>query len=547
MVSGKALEWCMARVPLVLEVDLSRGLVEAPAGSWWLRSAPPTLHEMEEAIRRGASDARVSGLLLRLDAPDLGWSKAETLNRAVANFRGAGKPTVAFLCRGGPTALLVAAAAERVVLESSSTLDVQALSSETFFLKDALGELGISPEIDQVGEFKSAAEVFLRTGSSAAHRQQIDAILKEIHDLFVARVASGRRLSPDRIETELGRGPFLPEEAIAAGLADSVADHDAVVNVLSESLGAKPRVVGFRRYLSRGRLLRFLTRSRRRRIVVVHVQGVITLGEGRQSLKGVQTTGARGLTELLAGLRESRRVKAIVVRVDSPGGGAVASDRIRRELELLARVKPVVISMGDVAASGGYYIATAADTVVAESSTLTGSIGVVGGKFVVKHLLDRLGIHREVRATGRNVDFYSSFRSFSDEERRRNRQFLTHFYEKKFIPAVASGRKLAVEEADRLGRGRVWTGRQAHERGLVDQLGSLADAIDIACAKVPVGRAHARVAVVAPRRKLRDVLPAIETALRPSAFAVLADALELAKELAREDLLLLTPRLFRIR
>jgi protease-4 len=253
------------------------------------------------------------------------------------------------------------------------------------------------------------------------------------------------------------------------------------------------------------------------------------------------------VSELLTRIRESRRVKALVVRVDSPGGGAVASDRIRRELELTARVKPVVISMGDVAASGGYYIATASDSVVAESSTLTGSIGVVGGKFVVARLLDRLSIHREVRATGGNVGFYSAFRSFGEEERKRNREFLSHFYERKFLPAVSSGRKLDYAEADRLGRGRVWTGRQAHERGLIDRLGGLDDAIEIACARAGVARGKARIMVAAPRRRLRDLIPAATSALRPHGLALVGDSISLLEELAREDLWLLMPRLFRIR
>jgi protease-4 len=275
--------------------------------------------------------------------------------------------------------------------------------------------------------------------------------------------------------------------------------------------------------------------------------GVITAGEDRRSVRGFRSAGARAVSELLGALRGNRRVKAVVLRVESPGGGAVASDRIRRQLELTAKEKPVVVSMGDVAASGGYYVATAADAVVAEGSTLTGSIGVIGGKFVVRRLLDRLGIHRETRSAGANAGFYSPLRSFTDEERRRHRAFLLHFYEKRFLAAVAEGRELDRDEADRLGRGRVWTGRQAHERGLVDRLGGLEEAIQIACERANVPREEVRVSFFAPKRRLRDVLPRLAIEARVPLAGHLGDAAALVEELTREDLLLVMPWLFRIR
>ncbi len=319
--------------------------------------------------------------------------------------------------------------------------------------------------------------MFERRESSPAHRLQMDSTLADLSEQMVSMVAAARSLDRERVVESFQLGPFLPSEALARGLVDEVADSFRAKELLGEWLGQKPLVVAHGRYLSKGGLRRRLLSFRRPRIAIVHAVGVITGGDGRGSVRGSLSVGARALSELLAGLREHRRVKAVVVRVDSPGGGALASDKIRLELRETAREKPVVVSMGDVAASGGYYVSTAASHVVAEGATLTGSIGVIGGKFVVKRLLDRLGIHHETRTTGVNAGLFSSLRSFSDDERSRHQEFLRHFYEKRFLPAVADARGIDLDWADALGRGRVWTGRQAQENGLVDSLGGLDEAI----------------------------------------------------------------------
>jgi protease-4 len=279
-------------------------------------------------------------------------------------------------------------------------------------------------------------------------------------------------------------------------------------------------------------------------VAVVHVAGLITGGDGRRAV-GPRAAPARPLTELLLSLRKNSRVKAIVLRVDSPGGGAVASDRIRRVVQATASEKAVVVSMGDVAASGGYYIATAASSVVAAASTLTGSIGVIGGKFVMRRLLDRFGIHREVRSAGRNSEFHSPFHSFTAEERARHLELLRHFYETKFLPAVVEGRGLDREEADRVARGRVWTGRQAHARGLVDSLGGTEEAIARACDRAGISRDRARVVVYAPKQRLAERI--LAGVFHPPGLSYLAESLAIFDDLSREDLLLLAPGFLRIR
>jgi protease-4 len=534
------------REPAVLEIDLTGPVAEGPAGSTLFRGDLSSLFEIDGAIRRGARDRKVKGLLLELETAEIGWSKAESLHRAVRIFRSSGKPTVASVSGGSTSAFLVAAAAESIVLDSSATLDLQPPSRESFFFKDLLEELGIQPEFDQIGEFKSAAEPFQNRASSEAHRLQIDELLSDLQEQIVTLVAEGRGLSPEIAAAALLRGPLLPEEALGEKLVDRIGDEATAGEILDARLGTKSGRLPYRRYLARGRWRRLFWHWRRPRIGVLHALGVLVSGGGGR-LPGQRSASARALANQLEALRTHRRVKAVVLRVDSPGGGALASDRIRREIAATSQRKPVVISMGDVAASGGYYLATAADGVVAEGTTLTGSVGVVGGKIVVKRLLDRLGIYRESHSTGEHAGFYSPFRAFTEAERARHREFLRHFYEKKFLPAVAQGREIGLEEADRLGQGRVWTGRQAHERGLIDRLGGLEEAIELACEKSGVTRRRARVTFYGPRRGWRGLFWFLSGIEADANLRYLGESIALYEELSREEVLLVMPWFFRIR
>jgi protease-4 len=532
------------RAKSVLAIELTREVEEAGSGNFLFGRDALALFEITEALRRGSRDAAIAGLLVRIDGAGIGWAKAESLHHAIRAFRDTGKPAFAILSSGGNAAYFVAAAAGQVGLDPATTLDIHALGSESFFLKDVLGELGVEPELDAIGEFKSSGEMFTRRDASEASRLQTDEIVLDLQEQLVSKLSDARSIPPQAVSESFNRGPLLSHEALERRLVDFLAADSDAEEILEDALGGPVRLVPFRKYLKRRSLRRRLWRWRRPRIAVVHVAGLITGGEGRRAM-GSRAASARALAELLSSLRKNSRVKAIVLRVDSPGGGAVASDRIRRVVQATASEKPVVVSMGDVAASGGYYIATAASSVVAGASTLTGSIGVIGGKFVVRRLLDRLGIHREVRSAGGNSEFFSPFHSFTDDERARHRELLRHFYETKFHPAVAEGRGLGREEADRVARGRVWTGRQAQARGLVDSLGGTEDAIVRACERAGIPRDRARVVVYAPKKRLAEWIFA--GAWSAPGLSYLAESLAILEDLAREDLLLLAPRFFRIR
>jgi protease-4 len=454
--------------------------------------------------------------------------------------RASGKATIVFLAGADNVTYMLASACESVVLAPAALLSLQSLSSDSLFFKDLLGEIGVSPEIDAVGEFKSAGEALERRESSDAHRRETKSILEDLNSQFVTLVAGARGMPADAVTSAIASGPFLPDEAKELGLVDHIEHEDFCKSFLEEKLGDVPRYVAHGRYMAPDGLLRRAFRWRRPQVAVVHACGVLTSGDSRSS-----AVGARSLTEILSSLRARRRVRAVVLRIDSPGGGAVASDIIHRELSLLAKEKPVVVSMGDIAASGGYYIAAAASAVLAEGTSLTGSIGVIGGKLVLKRLFDRLGIARESVSLGVNAGMFSPLRSFTEDERARHRAHLEHFYRARFLPVVAEGRKMTLEEADEVGRGRVWTGRQARDVGLVDTLGGLHDAIELARDQANLEKTRSRVVVYGRRARLRELLTFGVS--ESSLVAELLGRFSLIEELAREDLLLLLPRIFRIR
>jgi protease-4 len=390
--------------------------------------------------------------------------------------------------------------------------------------------------------------MFLRRESSPEHRREIDEILSNLHDQIVSRIAEGRGVSRGEIEQRLRGGPFTAEEAERAGLIDHVAHEDGCIDLLENELGRRPTLLGDRGQRVRPGWFRRMWRYRRPTIAVVHACGLLTMGRGGRPSGRGRAIGARSLVQLLEGLRKNRRVKGVVLRIDTPGGSAVASDVVHRALVLTQKEKPVVVSMGDVAASGGYYIAAAADAIVAEGSTLTGSIGVVGGKFSLDRILDRLGIFRETRAVGKNSSFLSALQPFSEEERAWHRRSLAHFYEKRFLPIVMEGRSLDLEQADRAGRGRVWTGLQGLNLGLVDVLGGLDDAIRLAHEKAGLAPERTNLVFHVRRRRLRDLLGVgTRDSILAGSWGELSEWLEVLADLFREDVLLLMPRMFRIR
>ncbi len=436
----------------ILHVRLEGEIVEGKAGlGFFGRPQRDELQRLIRVVRKAGEDRKIGGLLLRLAGPELGWSKAASLARAIGDFRRSGKATIAFLESAGNIDFSLACACEILVMPPSATLHLYGLQAEAVFVKDFLGWAGVEAELEAVGEYKSAGEMFVRREISTAHREELSELLNDLSDQMIDAISKGRSLDRATVAKLFDKGPYLAEEAVDTGLIDHVAPEDRCEALLEETLGTETILVPHGRYrVGEGWFRRALT-YRRPRIAVLNAVGLINSGEARRSQSPRPVVGAQSFGALLKRARESRRVKAVVIRVESPGGTALASELIWREIELTREMKPVVVSMGDVAASGGYYIASAADAILAEASTLTGSIGVVGGKVVLRKLLDKLGIHRETVSVSARSTFLTPFDSFSSEERQRLRRHLLFFYEKLFVPRVAAGRKLTHDEVEQGG------------------------------------------------------------------------------------------------
>ena len=525
-------------------------MVEARAELAFLtRRSRSELWSLLQILRRARSDPRIAGLFLDAGAAGfggsgLGWSKVESLGRAIGEIRAAGKPTVAFLERGGHLQYLLASACETLVMAPGATLSLVGLSAEAFFFKDVLEAVGLEPQIESVGEYKSAGERFTRREMSAFQREQMESLLDDLDRQMTETLALARRLPPDRARDLLRQGPYLAEECRELGLVDRVGHPDSCQAFLEDKLGGKAVFLSHDRYpLGDGFFRRLLTR-RRPQVALLHVTGLIGARGG-----GARSTTAL-LSEQLQRARESPRVKAVVVRIESPGGDAVSSDLIWREMARTREKKPLVISLGDVAASGGYYLATAGDLVVAERSTLTGSIGVLGGKLVGHRLLAKLGIHRESISLGPHSGFGSPFEPYNPIQRQKLRGHLQHFYEKLFVPRVALGRRLSPERVREIGRGRVWTGGQSLSLGLVDRIGDLGLAVELGREKAGIapGKKY-RVVAYLPRRRLWErLLWRFSRRLQPRATLLpwfeLFDLLDLLLE---SEALFLAPWWVRIR
>jgi len=490
-----------------------------------LADVSPRLHRLVERLDKAAGDERVVGVVLAIESPAIGRARADELRAAVGRLKRAGKPVAAVFVGGSPAAYAVAAACDTVVMPPASTLELTGVRAEMMFFKAMLDRLGVAAEILQVGEFKGAGEPLTRTSMSPALRQQYEAFIGDLYDQLVAQVAADRKLEPGRVRELVDTGVFTPEAARAAGLIDAVQYEDESVAALAKRLGGEqPKLA--RDYAERkvdddfsgvGGLVKLMElfsgqkksapAGKGRRVAIIHVAGEIREGKSTDDLVMGGSAGSDTLVEAIREAATDEKVAAIVLRIDSPGGSALASDLIWREAERAK--KPVVASLSDVAASGGYYIAVAADRIVAAPGTLTGSIGVVGGKVAIGGALEKVGVHTDVVSKGKNAGWLSMTEKFTEGEREAFLGTMKDVY-RLFTGKVAAGRKLDQAKVESLAEGRVYTGRQALEAGLVDRLGTLDDAIDEArkLADVDADEKLERILLPEPRGLFDDLFAA---------------------------------------
>jgi len=459
--------------------------------------APPTVRSVVESLRKAKVDRRVASVIIRPAGAAALWGKIQEVRDAIIDFRRSGKPIIGYLEYGGEQEFYLASACDKVFLMPTSSLDLTGMANYELFLRGTLDKIGAYPDTLHIGEYKTASNTFTEHTFTPAHREMAESLNSDLYEQLIRGIANGRHKSEKDVRALVDHGPFLPEDAVRAGLVDDVAYEDEIddkvqlakgkVNYLSES---------DYRHVSAGSL----GLNRGPRIAVIYASGVIASGENNYDSPSGQVVGADTMADSLRKARADSSIKAIVLRIDSPGGSAIASDVIWREVMLTRNVKPLVASMSDVAASGGYYIAMPAHAIVAEPATLTGSIGVVMLKFVIDGTLKKLGMNMEGVTKGRYADLYSPVRAFTPEERAKVQEQMQATYDT-FVEKAAAGRNTTPERIDAIAQGRVWTGAQGKQVGLVDELGGLERALALAKQRAKISPDAEVEIVVYPGRK----------------------------------------------
>jgi protease-4 len=439
-----------------------------------------TLRDYVRLLDEAARDRRVRAVVLQVGGSAGGWAMAEELRSALRRFAQTDKDLVSFVEFGGDIDYFLASAADRVVMPPPGTLNVNGLLADVSFYKRTLDKLGVEPNLEHIGAYKNASDVWTRESMSDAHREATNAILDGLFDAFVAGVSESRSLDRPRVLAAVDEAMLSAPRAKELGLVDDLLYEDELLASLREGSGANAARVSAAAY---ARTLHDTTS--REAIGLLYLTGTIVSGSSSEDPFSGGMVGSETIAASLRSLREDRSIRAVVLRVDSPGGSGLASDLIWREVELTRGEKPVIVSMGDVAASGGYYVSMSADAIVAQPTTLTGSIGVISGKFSLRGLYDWAGIQREQIRRGANADLFSDYGAFTQAQRALVRAQMGSFYQD-FVRKAAKGRGMTEEAIDALGQGRVWTGRQALERKLVDELGGLDRGIEIAREKAGI-------------------------------------------------------------
>jgi protease IV len=459
-------------VRLVLRAPLPPRPVRRP---WLLGGGGgPSIEALSRRVEELARDPKLVGVVVRIESLDGGWARLRSIRAALGRIRAAGKRLVVHVSAPDVRAYYVASVGDSLLVDETGPLALTGLGASVTFLAEGLEKAGVEMEAEFRGAYKSAAETFTRSDMSPAHREALDAVLDGLDAEVVGAVAAARRLEPARAAELLRGGPYTAEEAERAGLVDAVRYEDEIPAWLEvKALGTIP---GWRRRRLRPLRWRPVLHARRR-VQVVSLHGMIVDGEGGDFPR--RLLGAEAAGRALARAREDDRVAAVVLHIDSRGGSATASDRIWRDVVLLGKKKPVVACFEDAAASGGYYLACAAARIVAQPTTLTGSIGVLAMKPNLEGLLDRLGIRTVFLNRGDAAAMLHPARGLSDDERRRLAAEVDALY-RQFVRKVAEGRKLEPDAAEAVAQGRVWLGADAKERGLVDELGDAEAAIDVA-------------------------------------------------------------------
>lgn len=515
----------------------------------YLAKPPTCFSDLIFALKEAEEDEHIKACLVKIGYHNLGWGRTQELREAIISFRARGKKAFAFLEEAGSLEYFLACACDEIIVPPTQSLDLVGLLSEVIFFKGTLDKLEIKPEFFQAGKYKSAVEPYIRNSMSKEHREALEELLTSIYDELVKAIAQSRGIEKEKIKKIIDNAPYLAEEALSKKLIDKVLYLDQLEEHLEEIIGEPVRKISADYYYRLRTLARAGIENLRRtpRLALVYGTGIIHLDEESGFSQWDETLSAENMVKSLKTIRENKHIQAVIFRIDSPGGSGFASDLIWRELSLLAESKPLIVSMADVAASGGYYLAMPANHILAQPTTLTGSIGVIAGKINLRGLYHKLGMKKEQVKRGENADLYSDY-SFLEGKKKTKIKKEVEFFYKDFVEKVAQARKLKKRELERSAQGRVWTGKQALSLKLIDEFGGLRRAIELAKEKIGL-RAEERVLIEIYPRPPKKLFPSFPLRI-PFLPIFSGDELrwlgQLAK-LSRERILFLMPFLIKVR
>jgi len=498
--------------------------------------ARTTVTDVVQALDRAETDPRITGIEVRVGESTLGMAKIQEIHQKIREFNRKGKFSVAYLEFATNRSYYLASACQTVILLPTSLFHVRGMMTSTTFLRGTLDKLGIYPDLYHVGDYKNAMNVYTEKKYTPAHREADQTLLEDFYQQYLRGVAEGRGMKLEEVKRAIEKGPYTSQEALATKLIDRLAYADEARDLI------KQKNRGSENRLSLGEYLRRTERRGGAKLAVIYATGTILPGRSGDSPFGGAVMGSETIAEQFRRAREDASVRAVILRVDSPGGVTFPSEIIRREVVVTRRVKPVVVSMSDLAASGGYAIAMSANRIVAEPGTITGSIGVLGGKLNLLGLYEKLGLSKDYLTTTENSTMDYPFQNFTPAQRESVLKYMRDIYGS-FIQGVAEGRHMKVEAVDKIGQGRVWSGERARQLGLVDELGGLDTAIAAAktLAKIPPSEPVSLIYLPPPKsllEKMRDLMGGMSVLARGS---TLRQRLEQIETLARTPAWTLLP------
>ena len=445
----------------------------APLGEFF-PSRAISLYDTWVNLRKASLDSRIKAVVIKFGLLDADWAKIEELRQSVQEFRKSGKPVIAYFeeLPEADKEYYLATACDKIVMHPLGWIGVNGLATFVPFFKGTLDRLGIKAEFEHIEEYKTAYNQFTEKGFTPAHKEMLQSIYDDIFANYLEQIAAARQKTPGEMQKIIDKGYFIGKEALESGLVDELAYEDQLFQMAGLEKYKELIRISNEKYSSVNPAQFGLNQGQK--IALIFASGTILPGtEERVAL------GSEAFSQWLREAAKDKTIEAIIVRVDSPGGSALGSDVIWHELLKARAEKPVVISMSGLAGSGGYWIALGGHKIIAQPQTLTGSIGVIAGKFSFDGLMEKLDINTEKLVIGKNADAFSFYRSFTPEERRILKEEISYIYEQ-FLERVATSRNLSIEEVHQIGRGRVWTGNQAKELKLIDELGGFFQAIDTA-------------------------------------------------------------------